>query len=47
MKAEGQRAERQAYWQYDENLIEVVHANGEQHPGKQKRFWSYIKARLS
>ena len=44
MKARVQRAERQAYWQYVENLIEEGDENVEQHPGKQKRFWSYIKA---
>ena len=44
MKAKVQRAERQAYWQYVENLIEVGDENCEQRPGKQKRFWSYIKA---
>ena len=44
MKAKVQRAERQAYWQYVENLIEEGDENGEQRPGKQKRFWSYIKA---
>ena len=44
MKAKVQRAERQAYWQYVENLIEEGDENGEQRHGKQKRFWSYIKA---
>ena len=43
-KAEVQRAERQTYWQYVENLIEVGEENCEQRPGKQKRFWSFIKA---
>ena len=44
MKAKVQRRERQTYWQYVENLIEVGEENCEQRPGKQKRFWSYIKA---
>ena len=44
IKARVQKAERQAYWQYVENLIEEGDENGEQRPGKQKRFWSYIKA---
>ena len=44
MKAKVQRTGRQAYWQYVENLIEEGDENGEQRPGKQKRFWSYIKA---
>ena len=44
MKAKVQKAERQAYWQYVENLIDVGDENSEQRPGKQKRFWSYIKS---
>ena len=44
MKAKVQKAERQAYWQYVENLIDVGDENCEQRPGKQKRFWSYIKS---
>ena len=44
MKAKVQKAERQAYWQYVENLIDVGDENCEQCPGKRKRFWSYIKS---
>ena len=44
MKAKVHRAERQAYWQNVENLIEAGDENCEQRLGRQKRFWSYIKA---
>ena len=44
MKAKVQRAERQAYWKYVENLIEVGNEDTDHRPGKQKRFWSYIKS---
>jgi hypothetical protein len=43
-KQETQRLERQAYWRYIENIIEVGDPDSEQPPSKQKRFWSYIKS---
>ena len=38
-----QKAERQSYWQYVDNLIEIGDPD-QQHQSKQKRFWSYIKS---
>ena len=38
-----QKQERQSYWNYINNIIEVVDPDSGQHP-KQKRFWSYIKS---
>ena len=43
-KAKLQKAERQSYWSYVENIIEVGDPNQDQQPRKQKRFWSYIKS---
>ena len=43
-KAQAQRQERQAYWKYIENLIELVDNEQEQHPSEQKRFFSFIKS---
>ena len=41
-----QKAERQAYLRHIENLIEIIIGDPEkdQSPGKQKRFWSFIKS---
>ena len=39
-----QRLERQAYWKYIENLIEVGDQEQDQQPNKQKRFWNFIKS---
>ena len=44
MRARVQKAERQAYWRHIENLIEIGDPEKDQNPGKQKRFWSYIKS---
>ena len=43
-KAQAQRQERQAYWKYVENLIELGDNEQEQIPSKQKRFFSLIKS---
>ena len=43
-KAQAQRQERQAYWKYVENLIELGDNEQDQHPSKQKRFFSFIKS---
>ena len=37
------KAERQSYWQFVVNIIEVGDPDRDQQP-KQKRFWSYIKS---
>ena len=44
MRARVQKAERQAYWRHIENLIEIGDPEKDQNPGKQKRFWSYIRS---
>ena len=38
-----QKAERQSYWAYVNNIIEIGNPDDDHHP-KQKRFWSYIKS---
>ena len=38
-----QKQERQSYWNYINNIIEVGDPDSDQQP-KQKRFWSYIKS---
>ena len=43
-KASAKKAERQAYWRYVDNLIEVGDPDEECQPGKQKRFWSFIRS---
>jgi hypothetical protein len=42
-KATVQRIQRKAYWEYVDNIIEFGHPEKDENPGKQKRFWSYIK----
>ena len=42
-KARLQKAERQSYWQFVDNIIEVGDTDQDQQL-KQKRFWSYIKS---
>ena len=42
-KARLQKAERQSYWNFVDNTIEVRDPEQEQQP-KQKRFWSFIKS---
>lgn len=44
MRARVQKAERQAYWKHVENLIDYGDPESDQNPGKQKRFWSFIKS---
>ncbi|MCG7866607.1 MAG: reverse transcriptase family protein, partial [Candidatus Thiodiazotropha taylori] len=43
VKASVQREERQAYWEYVENLIEIGEDDNDA-PRKQKRFWTYISS---
>ena len=43
-KAQAQRQERQSYWKHVETLIELGDSEHEQHPSKQKRFFSFIKS---
>ena len=38
-----QKSERQSYWSYVNNIIEIGDQDSVQ-PSKQKRFWSYIKS---
>ena len=42
-KAKLQKAERQSYWKYLDNLIEVGDP-GQEHPPKQKRLLSFVKS---
>ena len=42
-KARLQKAERQSYWQFVDNIIEVGDPDQDQQP-KQRRFWSNIKS---
>jgi hypothetical protein len=42
-KATVQRIQRKAYWEYVDNIIEFGDPEKDENPGKQKRFWSYIK----
>ena len=42
-KARLQKTERQSYWKFIDNIIEVGDPDQEQQP-KQKRFWAYIKS---
>ena len=42
-KSAVQKAERQSYWSYINNIIETDDAEKD-HPTKQKRFWNYIKS---
>ena len=43
-KANAQRLQRKAYWEYVDNLIEIGNPDSDEKPNKQKRFWSYVKA---
>lgn len=43
-KASAQSLQRKAHWQYVDNLIEIGDPESKHNPGKQKRFWSYIKS---
>jgi hypothetical protein len=43
-KAHLQKAERQSYWKYINNIIEIGDPDQEDRSPKQKRFWSYIKS---
>ena len=43
-KAHLQKAERQSYWKYIKNIIEIGDPDQEDRSPKQKRFWSYIKS---
>ena len=42
-KSAVQKAERQSYWSYINNIIETDDSKKD-HPPKQKRFWNYIKS---
>ena len=44
MKSTIQRAERQAYWQHVEEVLDPGDPDIDDRPGKQKRFWSFIKS---
>ena len=44
MKSKIQRAERKAYWQHVEEVIDPGDPDIDDRPGKQKRFWSFIKS---
>ena len=44
MKAKVQRAERQAYWKHEENIIDLKDPESDHRSSKQKRFWSFIKS---
>ena len=44
MKSKIQRAERQAYWQHVEEVLDPGDPDIDDRPGKQKRFWSFIKS---
>ena len=44
MRARVQKAERQAYWRHTVNLKEIGYPENDQNPGKQKRFWTFIKS---
>ena len=44
MRARVQKAERQAHCKHVDNLIEVGDPENHQNPGKQERFWSFIKS---
>ena len=43
-KAQAPKQERQAYWKYVENLIELGDEQEKQQSSKQKRFFSFIKS---
>ena len=42
MKARVQRAERQAYWNYLDNMLDFGDQDTEDQSGKMKRFWSFV-----
>ena len=42
-KAKLQKVERQSYWKYHDNLIEVGEPNQE-HQAEQKRLFSFVKS---
>ena len=44
MKSKIQRAERQAYWQHVEEVVDPGDPDIDDRPGKQKRFLSFIKS---
>ena len=44
MKSKIQRAERQAYWQHVEEVIDPGDPDIDDRPGKRRRFWSLIKS---
>jgi hypothetical protein len=43
-KATAQRIQRKAYWEYVNNIFEFGDPEKDENPGKQTRFWSYIKS---
>ena len=44
MRVRVQKAERQAYWRHIGYLIDIGDLEKDLNPGKQKRFWSFIKS---
>jgi hypothetical protein len=43
-KATAERIQSKAYWEYENNIIEFGDPENYEKPGKQNRFWSYIKS---
>ena len=44
MKARVQKAERQAYWNYLDKMLDFGDPETEHQSGKMKRFWSFVKS---
>ena len=44
MKARVQKAERQAYWNYLDKMLDFGDPETEHQTGKMKRFWSFVKS---
>ena len=44
MKARVQKAERQAYWNYLDKMLDFGDRETEHQSGKMKRFWSFVKS---
>ena len=44
MRARVQRAERQAYWNYLDKMLDFGDPETEDQSGNMKRFWSFVKS---
>ena len=44
MKARAQKAERQAYWNYLDKILDFGDPGTEHQSGRMKRFWSFVKS---